>query len=48
MQKPQEMWVPSLGQEEPLEEGWQSTPVYLPGESYGQTNLARYCPQGPK
>ena len=26
-------WVQSLGWEDPLEEGWQPTPVFLPGES---------------
>ena len=29
----QETWVPSLGWEDPLEEGMQPTPVFLPGES---------------
>ena len=29
----QETWVRSLGWEDPLEEGWQSMPVFLPGES---------------
>ena len=28
----QEMWVGSLGQEDPLEEEWQPTPVFLPGK----------------
>ena len=28
-----ETWVPSLGWEDPLEEGRQPTPVFLPGES---------------
>ena len=27
---------------------WQPTPVFLPGESYGQRNLAGYSPQGHK
>ena len=27
---------------------WQPTPVFLPGESYGQRNLAGYCPWGHK
>ena len=27
---------------------WQTTPVFLPGESYGQRNLAGYSPQGHK
>ena len=26
--------------------GWQSTPVFLPGESHGQRNLAGYSPWG--
>ena len=29
----QETWVRSLGWEGPLEETWQPTPVFLPGES---------------
>jgi len=29
----QETPVPSLFQEDPLEKGWQPTPVFLPGES---------------
>ena len=36
----------SLGQEDHLEEAWQPTPVYLPGESHGQRNLAGYIPWG--
>ena len=31
--------------EDPLEEEWQSTPVFLPGKSYGQTSLAGYSPR---
>ena len=27
---------------------WQSTPVFLPGESCGQRSLAGYCPWGLK
>ena len=34
------MQVRFLGQEDPLEEGMQPTPVFLPGESYGQRSLA--------
>ena len=34
-----EMWVQSLGWEDPLEKGMATTPVFLPGESYGQRNL---------
>ena len=36
----QEMQVQSLGQEDPLEEKWQPTPVFLPGKSHGQRSLA--------
>ena len=36
MQKTQ---VQSLGQEDPLEKGWLSTPVFLPGEFHGQRSL---------
>ena len=32
----QETWVQSLGWEDPLEEEWQPTLVFLPGNSYGQ------------
>ena len=40
------MLVPSLGQEDLLEEAWQPTPVFLPGESHGQRSLVGYRPQG--
>ena len=39
----QEKQVPSLGQEDPLEREWQSTPVFLPGKSHGV-----YSPWGHK
>ena len=39
-----ETWVQSLGWEDPLGRAWQPTPVFLPGESYGQRNLAGYHP----
>ena len=49
------MWVRSLGWEDPLEEEmaihsskWQSTPVFLPGESHGQRSLMGYSPMGCK
>ena len=35
----QETGVWSLGREDPLEREWQSTPVFLPGESHGQRSL---------
>ena len=38
----------SLGWEDPLEEGMQPTPVFLPGKSPGQTSLAGYNPWGCK
>ena len=41
-----EMWVRSLGQEDPLEEGMASTPVFLPRESHGQRSLAGHSPWG--
>ena len=37
----QETWVWSLGQEDPLEK---ETPVFLPGEFYGQKSLVGYSP----
>ena len=40
------MQVCSLGQEDLLEEGWQPTPVFLPGESHGQKSLAGYIVHG--
>ena len=41
-------WVGSLGREDPLEREWLPTPVFLPGESHGQRNLAGYSPWGYK
>ena len=42
------MWVQTLGQEDPLEEGMKThfkpTSVFLPGESHGQRSLAGYRP----
>ena len=43
-----ETWVQSLGWEDPMGREWQPTPVFLPGESYGQRSLADYSLQGPK
>ena len=40
--------VQYLGQEDPLEEGWQPTPVFLPRKSSGQKSLAVYRPWGHK
>ena len=40
------MRVQSLGQDDPLEDEMQPTPVFLPGESHGQKSLAGYSPWG--
>ena len=42
MQKMQETWVQSLGQEDPLEKEWPPTPAFFPGEPHGQWSLAGY------
>ena len=39
-----ETWVRSLGRRRK----WQSTPVFLPGESHGQRSLVGYSPRGCK
>ena len=44
----QEMWVQSLGQEDPLRRKSQPTPVLLPGKSHGQRSLVSYSPWGRK
>ena len=48
VQETQETWVRSLGWKHPLEEKWQPTPVFLPGESHGHGNLEVYSPWGCK
>ena len=48
MQERQEMWVQSLGQEDPLEKETQPTPVFLPGKPRGQRSLVGYSPEGSK
>ena len=40
----QETWVWFLGQKIPWRRKWQSTPVFLPGESHGQRSLSGYSP----
>ena len=40
--------VPSLGQEDPLEEGMATTPVFLPGEPHGWRSLVGHSPWGCK
>ena len=45
----QEMWVWSLGQGKmPCKSKWPPPPVFLPGKSHGQINLAGYSPWGHK
>ena len=44
----QETRFQSLGQEDPWRRQWQSTPVFLPGESHGQRSLVGYSPWGHK
>ena len=36
--------VQSLGQEDPLEKGMATIPIFLPGESHGQNSLVGYSP----
>ena len=38
----QDMWVGSLGQEDPLEKEMATTPVFLPGKSHAQRSLEGY------
>ena len=40
--------VQSLGQEDTLEKGMATTPVFLPGEFHRQRNLVGYSPWGCK
>ena len=44
----QETWVRSLGQEDPLEEEVEPTPVFLLGKSHGQMSLEGCTPRGGK
>ena len=46
VQEPQEIWVQSLGQEDPRRRAWQPTPVFLPEESHGQRSPVGYSPWG--
>ena len=48
MQEPQETWVRSLSLEDSLEEDMATTPVFLPGESHGQSRRVSYNPYGHK
>ena len=42
----QETWFQSLSREDTWRREWQSTPVFLPGESHGQRSLVGYSPWG--
>ena len=44
----QEMWVRSLGWEDPLEKEIATHPVFLPGKSHGQRSPVGYIPWGHK
>ena len=44
----QEIWVRSLGWEDPRRRTWQPTPVSLPGKSHGQKSLVGCSPWGRK
>ena len=46
--EPQETWVLSLGQEDPLEDSLTSTPAFLPAKSHGWRSLVGYSPEGCK
>jgi len=39
--------IPGSGRS-PVRRKWQPTPVFLPGEAYGQRSLTGYSPQGCK
>ena len=44
----QETQLRPLGWEDPWRRKWQPSPVFLPGESRGQSSLAGYSPWGLK
>ena len=48
IQETQEMWFSPWVGKIPWRRKWQSTPVFLPGESHGMRNLVGYSPQGHK
>ena len=43
-----EIWVRSLGGEDPLRKEMATIPVFLPGESHGWRSLVGYSPRGRK
>ena len=48
MEEAQEMWVLTLGWEDPLKEEMATHSSILPSKSHGQRTLASYCPWGHK
>ena len=48
MQETQEMWLQSLGQEDPLEEGMTTRSSVLAWKTHGQRSLVDYSPWGHK
>ena len=48
VQEMEEVYVWSLGREIPWRRKWHPTPVFVPGESHGQTSLVGYNPWGHK
>ena len=44
----QETWLQLLGQEDPLEKGMATMPVFLPGKFHGQRSLEGCNPHGHK
>jgi len=46
MQEMEDMWVHSLGREDPWRRKWQPTPVFLSGEFHGQRSVVGYSPWG--
>ena len=48
MQETQEMWVQSLGWEDPWKRKWQHIRVFLPEKFHGQRSLLGYSPKRQK
>ena len=48
IQETQEMWVQSLGWEDPLEKEMVTTPIFLLGKPHGQRSRVIYSPWGHK
>ena len=46
MQETQEIWVRSLGWEDPWKRKWQPILVFLPEKFHGQRSLLGYSPWG--